>query len=500
MRTHLLYPDSKAPREQQYALAWGLLEKHAGYEDATEAERAHAKCWLTYRAADGAIHPQAYWQKIDPVIVLVTDKEESARWGISQRMARCCVELLTGADQWKLTAVDVFDDVRRFDWHPSILSVVRAGALLAYEAYLRGDNDKANKWIELTWGRWQRMAATIPWALLPWRAMEAQDDLVALHALGLIGLRSGAVMPQPVPAAFAADYVFSERAAVVVPFIRCLRKLSVGADADKVIFGKASATWLPPKHPVEFTFAQTPEQKALWAKVKAAGVTRVCVASGLTTGGTTNLGDDVQSLAAMLWCGLSPNAESSVVRDLPMNWPKGETVLMSGWFGFLSMPPPEVRVIVCGLHVWAKDEAKMLAAGTFEQLRDRVKAQGFPAGCRDMHTVRLLQKYDIPAVFSGCVTSTLPVQTMFERVRLLSIDAPPEPGFEAEGHTMEALRHASIDQRLQAADLQLHKLACCQELRTSRLHAALPALAMGCPKVTLFLEDVTNPERWEGYI
>lgn len=501
-RTDILYPNSKAPLEARYTLAWGLLLRHEGYADATEAERAHAKCWLTYRCAEGVVSYAHWLEKVDSATIdfNALGAADNARWQVSLLTAQVIMTILQPqAEQsdWRdVAAATVADKQCLTDWPPCVLSYVRLYALIAYRAWLFADDRDA--WAipaASAWREWQKVMGGINYAQFPWRAAEARDDLVALHALSLIAQKAGCIT-EAVPSCFSADHLFSAHAARTVPFIAALRKLSESADPERVIFGEVQRPFAPPRHPVKFTFALSTEQKALWQRVREAGVTHIPMAA------STNVGDDIQAVAAHYICGLRTTGEHTVARDDPAGWPAGATVLLCGWYGGPFLPRDDVRVIVCGFHLHPKnvEDGEFARLGLFEALAKRVAAQGFPAGCRDLHTVRVLTERGIPAVWSGCVSSMLPMYHHQTRTNRLVIDGPACAGWEHDTHRLEGLRTATILQRLQQAEMQLQRLAACAALVTSRLHAALPALAMGCEHVTLCLDEVPNPERWEGFL
>lgn len=501
-RARILYPDSTAPLADKYALAWGLLLRHEDFTDATEGERAHAKCWLTYRAAEGVVSYAHWAEKINPQSIDFDQltAAEKARWTVSLLTAEIILTILhpqAEQPQWRdIAASLVMAKQYLADWPPCVLSFTRLYALIAYKAWLHADDRDA--WAvpaATAWREWQGVMSSVNYAQFPWRAMEARDDVIALHVLSLIAHKAGK-LSEDVPECFSVERLFSAQSARAVPFIAALRKLSEGAEPERVIFGEVQTPFTAPRHPVKFTFALSAEQKALWKCVQAAGVTHIPMAA------STNLGDDIQAVAAHHVCGLRTTGEHVLARDEPSTWPAGATVLLCGWYGGPFLPADDVRVIVCGFHLHPKhiEDGTFASLGLFEQLAQRVAAQGFPAGCRDLHTVRVLTERGIPAVWSGCVSSMLPACPTVERTKRLVIDGPSCKGREHDTHRLETLRSATILQRLQQAEIQLKRLASCASLVTSRLHAALPALAQGCPEVILCLDDVPNPERWDGFI
>lgn len=242
----------------------------------------------------------------------------------------------------------------------------------------------------------------------------------------------------------------------------------------------------------------TDEQRLYWEGVKAAGVTHVAVALG-----TSNLGDDIQSLAAMQYLGVT----ESVHRDGAESWPEGAVVVLSGWWGarpnVLPREAGRCRVIVAGLHLW-NDPGRLAAyeeLGLWDRLKVAVEQQGFPAGARDLETLALLEAHEVPAVFSGCVSQTL-TRRMPGHVRRLklAVDAPrPNETWVPLTHRRKDLVPMNAAGRLSVAEAALLQLELAEKVVTSRLHAYLPAEALGCPVVKFAGTIEHDPGRWEGH-
>lgn len=225
-------------------------------------------------------------------------------------------------------------------------------------------------------------------------------------------------------------------------------------------------------------------QEPLWAKAARMPVTHFPCAIG-----STNLGDDIQSEAIRLlydlpdprWCH----------RDGSAKW-KG-VVPLCGWYNRCPRPS-EAQWVVVGFHLRNPEGAD------FGALRRAVEEQGFPAGCRDTHTRDILLANGVEAVFSGCVTQTLSTRPTVEGLKL-AVEAPsPNDTWIQSTHRVHALRHLHPPTRLTVARSQLALLGAAEKVLTTKLHAYLPALAMGCPVVKT-PEGVNphNPERWSGY-
>lgn len=232
----------------------------------------------------------------------------------------------------------------------------------------------------------------------------------------------------------------------------------------------------------------------LWHAAQKAGITHVPIALG-----RPNMGDDIQTLAALRWLDLPSTAVVS--RDHPEAWPAGAKVLLCGWYARVPLVPDNVDTHICGLHISARAASHDAREGRFENLRHRVRQMDLPAGCRDLHTESLLRSHRIPTRWSGCPTQTLDhPERPPRRTHLLAIDAlPPSADYRAFTHRQPPGIEA--EERLQRAASALQMLATCSSLHTTRLHAALPALALGCGDVHISQDPatLTNPERWSGF-
>jgi hypothetical protein len=109
-----------------------------------------------------------------------------------------------------------------------------------------------------------------------------------------------------------------------------------------------------------------------------------------------------------------------------------------------------------------------------------------PVGCRDWTTVDLLLSLDVPAFFSGCLTTTL--DTVFpdlaappaEDAPVAYVDAPLGDDGVAFEHESEEVRRRSFDANIYAArDLLERYRGEHSAVVTSRLHCYLPVRSLG---------------------
>lgn len=231
-------------------------------------------------------------------------------------------------------------------------------------------------------------------------------------------------------------------------------------------------------------------QKDLWRKARDLTVTAVPLAYG-----TSNLGDDIQTKAALRFF----ETEQTVPRDHASRW-NNYRVALCGWFGHISFRDLPEEIIVIGLHLH-HEFAKTINAKGWERLRAAVKQQGFPAGCRDTDTMDLLRAQGIEAEFSGCVTQTLATYEG-KRSGKFAVDAPvPNSSWKPMTHRHIALATLDATGRLAMATGVLDCYRTAEKIVTSRLHAYLPAEAMGVP-VVKFVQNgpLVNPSRWSGHL
>lgn len=124
------------------------------------------------------------------------------------------------------------------------------------------------------------------------------------------------------------------------------------------------------------------------------------------TGKIINTGDHIQSLAAKQFL---PQVDFYVERDR-LNKPeyKEAKIIMNGWFTFGAEHwPPNKNLIplFISFHLNPAHAPKLLAK---QENIDYLKKYG-PVGCRDFSTLNIMESYGIPAYYSSCLTTTLDI-------------------------------------------------------------------------------------------
>jgi hypothetical protein len=167
---------------------------------------------------------------------------------------------------------------------------------------------------------------------------------------------------------------------------------------------------------------------------------------------------------------------------------------MNGWFmhDMTCWPPaPAINPIFVSFH--AHDER--LISNNVEYFKKHE-----PIGCRDEETAYWFKKNGIDAYFTGCLTMIFDEDESIEyeeRVKWYAVDTDrchvsfrrdhaqilTDDRIEVINHSevIPANKRHNIYERLQIARELLDKYSRCQTLITSRIHAALPTIAMGRP-------------------
>jgi asparagine synthase (glutamine-hydrolysing) len=233
---------------------------------------------------------------------------------------------------------------------------------------------------------------------------------------------------------------------------------------------------------------------------------------GLLTYQTQNLGDDIQSLAALHHI---PRADHFINRDDLRPWANVDNLnlIMNAWWSHYpenlqSLEHIRFNPLFISFHlahegVMSRNGTSMddvLASSNFRE----ILAINSPIGCRDLYTLDKLDKIGIPAYFSGCLTTTIKrnPDLITENLEggLLLADLSPNLVSRIKRAYQSQVKYVVNDtnqlltpiERLIKAQHALNQIQSSSAVITSRLHIALPALALGVP-VVLVTENKENP-------
>lgn len=226
---------------------------------------------------------------------------------------------------------------------------------------------------------------------------------------------------------------------------------------------------------------------------------------GILFANTSNLGDDVQTIAQMQFI---PKGVKTIIVDREhLNKEKRRcNVIMNGWWmhNDKNFPPhSNVNPLYIAFHIEKKGLVSPKAIKHYKKRE--------PIGCRDLHTTNLLKKKGVDAYFSGCLTLTLKNPfTNPKRDKIYIVDAhlsskvtypwgsndllqkliPKHIRNQAEYIEHEIPKSIDKDdmyarQKYVQQNL-LNKYAQARLVITSRLHCALPCVAYNTPAIVLF--------------
>lgn len=232
---HKLAPNNKSPQPEQYKLAWSLL----GDISASPTDRANAKCWLTYRAVDGAITIEDWHRCVASAdLPIIAKGPFYYRWKSSQDTAEVYLHLLQGnfADYTaaKRKLLEDFEEGEVLkNWHQSALNLVRIKCLDIYENHLNGKDakDAAIETIEQWWNLWIVSAKNAK--ILTYSEMNDGYQVVKVlaHILQKYGIA------RMIKNLDESPYNLL-RPDSNMPFVRCIYKLSH--------INRKKSIWLPP--------------------------------------------------------------------------------------------------------------------------------------------------------------------------------------------------------------------------------------------------------------
>jgi hypothetical protein len=233
---------------------------------------------------------------------------------------------------------------------------------------------------------------------------------------------------------------------------------------------------------------------------------------GLLSHTSYNLGDEIQSLAARRFL---PRVDRLVCREQLDADPGGSgrtRVILAGWF--LHHPrrwPPHHKIdpLLVGFHLNDRRPGRLSSWRTAARVVLSRRNAGWlrrhgPVGARDPHTLALLRGAGVDAEYSGCLTLTLPPRdpaAVGDRVVACGLPAELVAALSARTRRPPVVvdhidvATAGAAARMDRARALLSLYAAARAVVTTRLHCALPCLAMGTPVLFIpFLSDLSRQQ------
>lgn len=218
-----------------------------------------------------------------------------------------------------------------------------------------------------------------------------------------------------------------------------------------------------------------------------------------------NLGDEIQSIAASYFL---PKIDYFIDRENITKKLSNEKIklIMNGWYmhDHKQWPPADnIDPLLISVNL----SNKKFCQNLFSSKNRNYLLEHGPIGARDLYTLKLLQEQNIPSYFSGCLTLTLPKnEHIVKQDYICCIDVTKEIVDKIKKNTNKKVFEFSSNfsrQYLNCSEkfkyalglLKAYQSASC--IITSRLHAAMPCLALETP-VLLVRDFEKHDGRFDG--
>lgn len=228
---------------------------------------------------------------------------------------------------------------------------------------------------------------------------------------------------------------------------------------------------------------------------------------------TNNVGDEIQSLAARQFL---PQVDYYVERERTNSFVtpdrKPAWGIMNGWFCHhpQNWPPSDcISPLFLSMHIVPYPIPPLNLVPAEAMLtgpaREYLKAYG-PIGARDTATLRMLEKAGVESYFSGCLTLTLERPDVPRGDLVVLCDVPEGPAEFVKQRNkgpVQSVTQSGYDtqtpaRRFEIASELLKLYASAKCVVTTRLHCALPCIAMNTP--VLLINTATDRNRFDGLL
>ena len=216
---------------------------------------------------------------------------------------------------------------------------------------------------------------------------------------------------------------------------------------------------------------------------------------------TDNIGDDIQTYAAIKYL---PHIDYYIDREaLSCFIPDKKeyvSMIMNGWFihNKLAWPPsPYIYPLLISMHFKDLEETDVGDMYLKSFGGDFLKKYQ-PVGARDIETQKRLEDNGVESYFSGCMTLTLrKFDDVVKKEKICLVDVGQDIEEKVRTSTdceIEILSHflnqeetekKSIKQRMTDVEELLKKYQEAKLVITTRLHVALPSVALGTPVIVV---------------
>lgn len=229
---------------------------------------------------------------------------------------------------------------------------------------------------------------------------------------------------------------------------------------------------------------------------------------------TDNIGDDIQTYSAIKYL---PNIDYLIDREslscFVPNKKEYVAMIMNGWYihNKIAWPPsPYIYPLLISMHFKSLRETDIGDVYLRGFGGEFLKKYG-PVGARDLETEKRLKRNGISSYFSGCMTLTLEKFNNVEKKNKICLvdvsEKVTEKVKEVKNSKIEILSHylnqeetakKSFEERMNDVENLLKKYQEAKLVITTRLHVALPCVALGTPVIVVH-KDFFDEDRLGSY-
>ena len=221
-----------------------------------------------------------------------------------------------------------------------------------------------------------------------------------------------------------------------------------------------------------------------------------------------NFGDEIQSIAASYFLPhIDYFFDREKINSIPIKSDEKIKTIMNAWWMHDEKqwpPSPIIDPLLISMHF---TDNKKYIQRLFSKENISYLLDNGPVGARDSYTLELLEKHDIPAYFSGCLTLTLPKNpNIHKQDYILCIDVNKKIVDYIKSKTQRNVYCISPQFKFNFFNsydkfkIAFNLLAAYQSAHaiiTTRLHATMPSLALKTP-VLLIDKTKTEEIRFSG--
>ncbi|HTT97754.1 MAG TPA: polysaccharide pyruvyl transferase family protein [Rhizomicrobium sp.] len=231
---------------------------------------------------------------------------------------------------------------------------------------------------------------------------------------------------------------------------------------------------------------------------------------GLFTYRTRNIGDVIQSMAAAQFL---PSVDCLIDRDRLSDATEACKIIFNGWFTHRPQnwpPAPALDALLISMHLSNEVSPKSEGLRPADVLLSGENLEWFkahaPIGARDLWTRDLLRAKGVDSYFSGCLTLTLGTgETRARRDYVCAVNLNGRMRAAVERRTGSPVvvrshngHKGSFEERVAVASDLLSLYAHAKCVITTKLHCALPCLALGTP--VLLVTAASDSYRFSGLL